>query len=65
MGTIDVIVGQISFSQFFSSLSNQGLRVKMGPFNVQSGMTCAMLAEHLYSRYENYELAERDLAARP
>ena len=34
----------------------------MGPFNVQIGMTCAMLAERLYRLYDNYELAECDLA---
>ena len=62
MGTVGVTVGQIPFGQFFSSLSNQGLRVKMGPFNVQIGMTCAMLAERLYRLYANYELAECDLA---
>lgn len=57
-----MIVGQISFSEFFSSLSNQGLRVKMGPFHVQIRTASSTLAEHLYSLYGNYELVERDLA---
>jgi HprK-related kinase A len=55
-------VGQIPFSQFFSLLSKQGLRVKMGPFNVQIGMTCATLAQRLYGLYANYELVHYDLA---
>jgi HprK-related kinase A len=62
VGTVGVTVGQIPFSQFFSLLSKQGLRVKMGPFNVQIGMTCATLAQRLYGLYANYELVHYDLA---
>lgn len=55
-------VGQIPFQQFTALLSNQGLRVKMGPFNVQISVTSAILANHLYHLYENYKLAENDIA---
>lgn len=55
-------VGQLPFKQFSTLLSNQGLRVGMGPFNVRIHVTSATLANHLYHLYEDYRLAENELA---
>lgn len=55
-------VGQIPFKQFTALLTNQGLRVKMGPFNAQISARHAALSNHLYDLYENYHLAENDIA---
>lgn len=55
-------VGQIPFKQFISLLSDQGLRVEVGPFNVRINVTSATLANDLYHLYEDYKLAENELA---
>ena len=62
MTTGKIAVGEIPFKQFFFLLSNQGLRVKVGPFNVQIRLASALLAARLYSLYGNYNLVEHDLA---
>ena len=55
-------VGQIPYKEFSALLSNKGLRVNVGPFNIQIKSTLATLASQLYCLYENYQIVEDDIA---
>jgi HprK-related kinase A len=57
-----VIVEQVPVERFVSLLSEQGLRVKLGPFNVQIRTKLLQLASQLYPLYANYELVEDEIA---
>jgi len=55
-------VGQVPFGKFIALLSDSGLRVSVGPFNIRINTKSVTLANHIYSLYENYKLAEDELA---
>ncbi len=55
-------VGQLPFEKLSALLSNQGLRVNVGPFNIQINTTSAVLTGHLHNLYTDYKLAEDDIA---
>ncbi len=55
-------VGQITLERFIVLLSNQGIRVRVGPFNVQINVTSTVFANQLYLLYKDYELVENDIA---
>jgi len=55
-------VGQIPFEKFTALLSDPGLRVSIGPFNIRINTSSATLAGHIYSLYKDYKLAENEIA---
>ncbi len=57
-----MLVEQVSFEKFASLLSGGGLRVRLGPFNVQVNTILPHLADQLYSLYAHYELIEDEIA---
>jgi len=57
-----MIVDQIPLREFSMLLSNQGLRVVIGPFNVCINTTCQPLVAQLYKLYKNYEIAQDEIA---
>jgi len=57
-----MIVGQIPLREFSMLISNQGLRVVIGPFNVCITTTYQPLIVQLHKLYKNYELAQDEIA---
>jgi len=57
-----MMVGQLPFEKFSALLSNRGLRINVGPFNIQINTKLATLVGHLYDHYENYQLVEGEIA---
>ena len=57
-----MIVEQVPVEKFISLLSGQGLRVRLGPFNVQIQTRLPLLINQLYLLYANYELVEDEIA---
>ncbi len=55
-------VGQVPLGKIIALLSDSGLRVSVGPFNIRINTKSVTLANHIYSLYENYKLAEGELA---
>lgn len=55
-------VGQVPFGKFIALLSDSGLRVRVGPFNIRINTKSVTLANHIYRLYESYKLAEDEFA---
>ncbi|MCO6433942.1 HprK-related kinase A [Nitrosomonas nitrosa] len=54
-------VEQIPAASFFSLLSEEGLRIRLGPFNVRISTNLRHLAEQLHFLYAHYELVEDEI----
>lgn len=57
-----MIVRQIPRHEFAMLLSNEGLRVEVGPFNVRINSACQPFVDDLYSLYKDYKLAQTEIA---
>ncbi len=57
-----MMVGQIPFEKFTALLSNSGLRVSIGPFNVRINTASTTLASQIHDLYKDYKLAENEIA---
>ncbi len=57
-----MFVGQLSFKEITTLLSDTGLRVEMGPFNVCINTNHSPLSNHLYRLYKHYKLAQDEIA---
>lgn len=55
-------VGQVPYEKLSTTLSNPGLRVKIGPFNTRIQTKSLTLANQLYNLYEDYNLADDEIA---
>lgn len=57
-----MIVEQVPIDRFTSLLSGQGLKVRMGPFNIRIKTRLQQLVDQLHHLYAHYELIESDIA---
>lgn len=57
-----MMVRQVSFEEFSSLISSHGIRVRLGPFNIQISTKSIVLAGHLHSLYGDYRLVENEIA---
>lgn len=57
-----MLVEQVSVERFTSLLSGEGIKVKLGPFNVHIRTKLPHLANQLYPLYAHYELIKHEMA---